>query len=63
MPNLTNLFLLVILMNYSRDLSDKDREMIARIDEARCEVATMWEDRLLCVLNRTKQMTSFSGEQ
>lgn len=29
------------------DLSDKDREMIARIDEVRGEVASMWEDRLL----------------
>lgn len=32
------------------DLSDKDREMIARIDEVRGEVASMWEDRLLYVL-------------
>lgn len=31
------------------DLSDKDREMIARIDEVRGEVASMWEDRLLYV--------------
>lgn len=31
------------------DLSDKDREMIARIDEVRGEVASMWENRLLYV--------------
>lgn len=37
------------LNHLHRDLSDKDREMIARIDEVRCEVASMWEDRLLYV--------------
>lgn len=34
-------------------MSDKDREMIARIDEVRCEVAAMWEDRLLYVFHET----------
>lgn len=30
-----------------RELSDKDRETIAKIDEVRSEVAGIWEDRLL----------------
>lgn len=34
---------------FNRELSDKDREMIARIDEVRGEVASMWEGRLLWV--------------
>lgn len=34
----------------SSELSDKDREMISKIDEVRGEVAAMWEDRLLYVL-------------
>lgn len=29
------------------DLSDKDRQMASKIDEARGAVAVMWEDRLL----------------
>lgn len=29
------------------NLGDKDREMHKKIDEARTDVASMWEDRLL----------------
>lgn len=39
--------LFLFLFSLHSDLSDKDREMINRIDEVRGEVASMWEDRLL----------------
>lgn len=40
------------IFHFRRELSDKDRAMIARIDEVRGEVASMWEDRLLYVFFR-----------
>lgn len=39
-----------MILFFCRELSDKDRAMIARIDEVRGEVASMWEDRLLYVI-------------
>lgn len=38
--------ILIIFAPY-REISDKNRQMIHRIDEARGEVAVMWEDRLM----------------
>lgn len=35
---------------FFRELSDKNRQMIHRIVEARGEVAVMWEDRLMYVI-------------
>ncbi|XP_031632588.1 uncharacterized protein LOC116346591 [Contarinia nasturtii] len=43
-----------IAVKFASDLSDKDREIITRIDEVRCEVAAMWEDRLLNEMLRLK---------
>lgn len=33
--------------------------MIARLDEARCEVALMWEDRLMYVLPHVELQLSY----
>ncbi|XP_055320348.1 putative uncharacterized protein DDB_G0282133 [Sitodiplosis mosellana] len=41
-------------VRFASDLSDKDREMIAKIDEVRYEVASMWEDRILNEMIRLK---------
>lgn len=30
-----------------REISDKDRQMVYKIEEARGDVAVMWEDRLM----------------
>lgn len=37
-----------------REISDKHRQMIAKIDNARYEVAVMWEDRLMEEMGRLK---------
>lgn len=36
-----------VSVSVNRDLSDKDRQMTARIEEARYDVACVWEDRLM----------------
>lgn len=38
---------LFLIRNHSSNLIDKDREMHSKIEEVRCDVASMWEDRLL----------------
>ncbi len=39
---------------FIREISDKHRQMIAKIDNARYEVAVMWEDRLMEEMGRLK---------
>lgn len=39
---------------FCREISDKHRQMITKIDNARYEVAVMWEDRLMEEMGRLK---------